>query len=153
MCRVEAKELWAQAEAMKAAGASRVVALVKEDIGTEVADFRKDFWGGDVFMDSGKKFYEAIGGGKYHKPHGLASFLALLANPFSKSRTKVALKAADKTPKNLTGEGFIVGGLYVIAANGEPTYAFLEEALGDKAPVKEVIAAVEIAASKKSSFK
>eukprot|EP00929_Paragymnodinium_shiwhaense_P011845 TRINITY_DN11817_c0_g1_i1.p1 TRINITY_DN11817_c0_g1~~TRINITY_DN11817_c0_g1_i1.p1 ORF type:complete len:187 (+),score=54.16 TRINITY_DN11817_c0_g1_i1:301-861(+) len=133
---------------MKEAGASRVVALVKENIGTEVADFRKDFWSEEVYMDEAKKFYVAIGGGKENKPFsGLAAFLAMLANPFTKSRTKKNLETAKKAgvAGNLNGEGFVAGGVYVIRQDGKAAYAFTEEDMGDRAPVEDVIAAVKAA--------
>jgi len=134
---------------MKAAGASRVVALVKEDVGTEVADFRKNFWGGDVLLNDGQEFYTALGGGTPYRPAGgLAGFLAMLANPFSKSRTKAHLKAVKGVPANTTGEGFVAGGCYVIASSGEPTYAFMEEELGDRVPLKDVLAGLQAASGK-----
>jgi len=154
MCRVEAQEAWAQADAMKAAGASRIVTLVKEDTGSEVADFRAKFWGGEVMLDAEQKFYIALGGGKPWKPYsGVAAFLAALLNPFSKNRLKASLKAAKAVdPGNMVGEGFVAGGWYVIAANGEPTYSFLEGDLGDKAPMPDVIAAVAKAAGKPAAL-
>jgi len=149
MCRVEAQEAWAQADAIKAAGASRFVLLVKEDVGTEVADLKAKFWGGEVMLDDKKEFYTALGGGKPWKPFsGVVAFLAFLANPFSKSRTKAALAESKKVEGNLTGEGFIVGGWYVIAPSGEAAYSFLEEEMGDKAPLPDVIAAVSAASGK-----
>lgn len=149
MCRAEAQEFWTEADKMKAAGASRVVAIVKEDVGTEVADFRAEYWGGEVLMNSGKEFYTALGGGTPHNPTGgTMGFLALLANPFSKSRTKAHLKRDKAVKANLTGEGYVSGGCYVIAASGEPTFSFLEEELGDRVPVQDVIAGLQAATGK-----
>lgn len=148
MCRVEAQEACARAEEMKAAGASRIVALVKEDVGTEVADFRAGYWSEEVFLDSGKSFFLALGGGRPHKPiSGVAALLAILANPFTTSRTKGALGYAKRkgVAQNLTGEGFIAGGIYVIRQDGKASYKFLEEDMGDKAPVDDVIEAVKAA--------
>lgn len=143
MCRAEAKEFWTKASTMKRAGAANVIALVKEDIGTEVADFKKGFWGGEVYLDRRLEYYSALGGGKVHKHiSGVSDMPGLLA-PWSKSRTKEALKRAGATPNNLKGEGFINGGCYVIATNGEAKYAFLEEQIGDRASVREVMAAIK----------
>lgn len=143
MCRREARDAYARATDMQAAGAARIVALVKEDVGTEVQDFR-EFWGGEILLDGEQKFYEALGGGKPHKPYGLASFLAVVANPFSKSRVKKNLDAAKKSgvTQNMTGEGFVAGGVYVMDRNGAAAYSHLEADLGDEAPMDDIIKSV-----------
>lgn len=133
---------------MKAAGASRVVALVKEDVGTEVADFRASYWSEELFLDRGRCFFTALGGGRAYMPvGGLAGFLAMLANPFTTSRTKASAGYAKRkgVAQNLIGEGFVSGGVYVIRKDGKASYAFLEEDLGDRAPVDDVIEAVKAA--------
>lgn len=135
-------------EEMKSAGAARVVAVVKEDIGTEVADFREKFWSGEVLMDPQKKFYVALGGGKENKTYSLMAFLAMIANPFSSSPIKAALSDAKKKgiDGNITGEGFINGGVYVIRQDGKAAYAYPEERMGDWVPVDEVVEGVKAAA-------
>lgn len=130
-----------RADEIKAAGASRLVALVKEDVGSEVNDFRA-FWKQEVLLDTNRSFYSAIAGGTEHKPVcGLASLLALLANPFSRSRSRANILGM-KAKGNTTGEGYVSGGVYVIQPDGRAAYSFLEEELGDKAPIDDVIAAV-----------
>eukprot|EP00930_Biecheleria_cincta_P098657 TRINITY_DN90312_c0_g1_i1.p1 TRINITY_DN90312_c0_g1~~TRINITY_DN90312_c0_g1_i1.p1 ORF type:complete len:151 (+),score=25.29 TRINITY_DN90312_c0_g1_i1:184-636(+) len=150
MCREEALKAASHLEEFKAAGATRVVAVVKEDIGTEVQDFRSGFWPGEVFLDTEQAFYKALGGGSFHQPYGLAGFLALLVNPFSASRTKANLQRTKETKidGNLTGEGFIAGGCFVLRPDGSPGYSFLEEELGDHAPVQDILAALAQAKSK-----
>merc|ERR1719409_2373093 len=99
-------------------------------------------------MDDQKKFYYALGGGQEHKPYGgLASFLAALANPWSKNRFKRHGAQASKAgvEQNFTGEGFVAGGVYVMRPDGKASYAFLEEDLGDRAPIEDVIQAVKAA--------
>eukprot|EP00931_Biecheleriopsis_adriatica_P080886 TRINITY_DN54228_c0_g1_i1.p1 TRINITY_DN54228_c0_g1~~TRINITY_DN54228_c0_g1_i1.p1 ORF type:complete len:203 (+),score=38.29 TRINITY_DN54228_c0_g1_i1:209-817(+) len=145
MCRKEALEASEKIPEMKAAGASRVVALVKEDLGNEVEEFRSKFWSGEVYLDETKSFYTALGGGTAHAPYGLASFLAMMMNPFSKGRTKASLAASKHVEGNMTGEGFISGGVYVVRQDGQKAYAFLEEDTGDHAPVEDVIEAVKAA--------
>lgn len=142
MCRLELQKAAAQIAEMKAAGASRVVALVKEDVGTEVADLKEGFWPEELFLDQDQSFYRALGGGEVHKPFGLTSFMAMLANPFSKARTKAAIAEAKPVKANLIGEGFVQGGVYVIRPDGKAEYAFLEAELGDRAPLENVIEAV-----------
>lgn len=147
MCRAEAKEAAARIPDMKAAGAKRVVALVKEDLDDEVANFREGFWPDEVFLDEDSQFYKALGGGEVHKPYGLAAFMATLLNPFSKSRLKGSLGQADKDgiDGNLKGEGFVNGGVYVLCQDGKAAYSFLEEDIGDRAPVEDVVEAVQYA--------
>eukprot|EP00927_Polykrikos_kofoidii_P064207 TRINITY_DN59283_c0_g1_i1.p2 TRINITY_DN59283_c0_g1~~TRINITY_DN59283_c0_g1_i1.p2 ORF type:complete len:135 (-),score=33.64 TRINITY_DN59283_c0_g1_i1:70-474(-) len=129
---------------MKAAGASRIVALVKEDVGTEVADFRKDFWSGEVMLDGEKAFFAALGGGKVWKPFSLASFLAMMLNPFSKAKSKMNIQDVQKvgTKGNMTGEGFVHGGTYVLRADGTPTYSYLEGEIGEHPLIEDVVRAI-----------
>lgn len=130
----------------KAAGASRVVALVKETVGTEVEEFHKNFWPGEILVDKEIQFYKALGGGEPHKPFsGVCAFLAMLANPWSTSRTKQHLqKMKEKgVANNMVGEGFVTGGCYVIRPDGTPAFSFLEEEIGDHAEVTQIIAALK----------
>lgn len=146
MCRAEAQSVWSRAAEFQAAGAARLVCVVKEDIDNQVEEFR-EFWGGDVYHDEYADFYKALGGGKEHRPHSLSSFLAAMMNPFSRDPMKENVKKFSGTKGNLTGEGFIAGGCYVIRTDGKAQYAFLEQNMGDHAPVDEVIAAVAMAAA------
>mmetsp|Transcript_58813 Transcript_58813/g.127237 ORF Transcript_58813/g.127237 Transcript_58813/m.127237 type:complete len:137 (-) Transcript_58813:124-534(-) len=135
---------------MQAAGATRIVALVKEDVGTQVKEFRDGFWGGEVFMDKEMEFYKALGGGQMNRPFsGVAALLAAVMNPFNKGRFKANMARNKKKniANNLVGEGFITGGVYVIRKDGSAAYSFLEAELGDHAPVEDVIAAVRAAAA------
>lgn len=144
MHALEASEKIAE---MKSLGAARVVALVKEDIGTEVADFRAGFWSDEVFLDEEKQFFVALGGGKEIRSFTVLSFLAMIANPFRKSRIKDALAKSDKdgVKGNITGEGFVNGGVYVIRSDGKAAFAFPEEEMGDMAPVEDVLEGVKAA--------
>lgn len=132
---------------LRAAGAVRIVAVVKEDIKNEVQDFRAGFWSEEVFLDSDRHFFHALGGGRENKPMGLKAFLAMVLNPFSKSRTKGALSAAkaDGVSGNIEGEGFVTGGMYVVRQDGKAAYSFLEEEMGDIAPIDDVIEGVKAA--------
>mmetsp|Transcript_120330 Transcript_120330/g.169302 ORF Transcript_120330/g.169302 Transcript_120330/m.169302 type:complete len:144 (+) Transcript_120330:70-501(+) len=140
MCREEAKE-----DEYRAAGATRVVALVKEDVDKEVEEFRKDFWPEEVFMDKDRGFYKALGGGEVWEPIGIFGFLAILLNPFSSNRLKANIKRnqAKKLPSNMVGEGFVAGGCYVLNKSGEPVFAHLEENFGDHAKPEDIIDALK----------
>lgn len=144
MHALEASEKIAE---MKSLGAARVVALVKEDIGTEVADFRAGFWSEEVLLDQEKQFYLALGGGKENRTYTLASFLAMFLNPFSSSTVKTAISDAKAKgiDGNLNGEGFVNGGVYVIRQDGKAAYVCPEESMGDWAPIDDVIEGVKAA--------
>ena len=133
---------------MLTAGASRIVCLVKEDLETEVEDFRSRAWPGEVLLDEASAFYSALGGGSTHKPHSVFSFLAMIFNPFSSDPTKRHLKRAEGAGMegNMKGDGFVTGGCYVIRRDGSAQYSFLEENIGDHAPLDDVIAAVQASA-------
>merc|ERR1712216_108800 len=113
------------------------------DIGTEVADFQAGFWSQELFMDTEMSFFKALGGGEFTQ-HSFFSFLGAIA-PFSNSRTKQHLAAANEVQGNLSGEGFITGGVYVVRQDGKAAYTFHEEELGDHAPIEDVIEAVKAA--------
>jgi hypothetical protein len=132
---------------MKSAGAARVVALVLEDIENEVADFRAGFWPEEVFLDEEKQFYLALGGGQENRTYSLAGFVYMMLNPFYRTRIKDEVNTALEKgiEGNLTGEGFINGGVYVIRPDGKPSYASPEENMGDWASLDEVIEGVKAA--------
>jgi hypothetical protein len=148
LCREEAHEVSARAADLKAAGASRIVALVKEDIGEEVAAFRAGYWSQEVFLDADKRFFLALGGGQAHVPYSAAGFVAMMLNPFAKTRSKSSMARASvkKVEGNMTvGEGLITGGVYVVRQDGKAAYRFLEEEHGDHAVVDDVIEGVKAA--------
>lgn len=114
---------------------------MKENLDSEVDDFRK-FWGGDILLDSDMALYKALGGGAVHQPYGLGSFLLSMVNPFSSARFKKHLNNAKDTKGNLKGEGFITGGTMVLNSDVSVQYSFLEEDIGDSAPMTDVMAAL-----------
>eukprot|EP00933_Yihiella_yeosuensis_P045192 TRINITY_DN40520_c0_g1_i1.p1 TRINITY_DN40520_c0_g1~~TRINITY_DN40520_c0_g1_i1.p1 ORF type:complete len:155 (-),score=43.99 TRINITY_DN40520_c0_g1_i1:41-505(-) len=153
MCRQEALKASSHIDEFKEAGATRVVGIVKEDLPGEVEEFQNKYWKGEVVMDKEQKFYEALGGGSHHKPFGLVSFLAMLANPWSSRRTKQNLSRvqSDKVENNMKGEGFVAGGCYVMRPDGSPAFSFLEEELGDYAEAKDIIDAIKEASKVKNA--
>lgn len=146
MCREEALEIKQRRADIEAAGVKRVVCLLKENIPEEVAAFQSGYWDGEIFLDETKAFYLALGGGAEHKPvSGVAAFLAMLANPFNKNPFKAnqARVKAKKIENNMTGEGFIAGGVYVVKADGTHELAALEANLGDHTSIEDICAAAQ----------
>lgn len=124
-----------------------LVAIVKEDVGTEVADFRRNVWpDGDVFIDEEKNFYKALFGGK-ESVETLAMFLwkmlAGCGEVGKRMRQNSKNAAAQKATSNMIGEGFVRGGLYVVGKGGLAEWAFAEEEVMDIAEVDDVVAAAE----------
>jgi len=116
-------------------------------MGTEVETFRASYWSEEVFLDSDRSFFKALGGGTENVPFSSLGFLAMLANPFTKSRAKASLARAGSKgiDGNFTGEGMITGGVYVVRQDGEASYRFVEEEQGDHAVVDDVIEGVKAA--------
>lgn len=147
MCREEAKELNNNVDDLKQAGAKRVVCLLKENLSDQVAEFQKDWWTGELFLDESKSFYKAIAGGQFKKTHSNTSFVCTMLCPCSKDPMKAhAMKVyKNKTPMNFKGEGFIQGGVYVVRKTGVAELGFLEENMGDRCPIDEIKGAVQAA--------
>mmetsp|Transcript_32243 Transcript_32243/g.60730 ORF Transcript_32243/g.60730 Transcript_32243/m.60730 type:complete len:148 (+) Transcript_32243:187-630(+) len=145
MCRKEAQAAASRMDEFKAAGATRVVALVKEDLEQEVKEFREGYWPGEVLLDKEMAFYKALGGGETHQPMTLMSFLAMMLNPFSSSKTKQNIKNTT-TPGNLKGEGLIAGGCYVLNKDGSAAFSYLEENIGDHANPEDIVEALKASA-------
>uniref|UniRef100_A0A3B4ZP32 Peroxiredoxin-like 2A n=1 Tax=Stegastes partitus TaxID=144197 RepID=A0A3B4ZP32_9TELE len=106
-------------------------AVVKEDVGTEVQNFRQ-FFNGEIFLDEKRRFY-----GPRERKMGLLGFL----------RVGVWLSGLRAFRGgfvgNVLGEGFVLGGVFVI---GQGEQGILlehrEMEFGDKVNTVEVIEAV-----------
>jgi len=130
----------------------KMSAVVKEDLPGEdgkpgeIAAFREGFWPDlPVYMDERLAFYEAIAGGAVTKT-SLATFLMKILNPWS--RLKANTKRVPKTVEgNLTGEGFVHGGCYVVRGKtGDVVLAHHEAEIGDHPAKGELLAACRKAA-------
>lgn len=129
---------------MKSAGAARVVCLVKENIGSEVSDFRGQYWSGEVLLDSELRFFKALAGGRPWNSVARAlvdtvrspvtSSLRNLRNFMTFYRSGAAM--------NLRGEGLVGGGCMVLGTGGSVAYSFLEQVPGEQPALEDVISAV-----------
>jgi hypothetical protein len=146
LCRAEASKLHLIKPQLDAAGV-RLVALLHEELPEQVAEFKAQFWPGELYLDSEKRFFSAVGGGDVRRG-SLVSFL----NPFSRiwcalralrvdararlrccshnmhavhhCRTNVKASKEAKVDGNFVGDGLTFGGLLVIKKTGEVEYAF-----------------------------
>lgn len=143
MCREEATKLWQRNPELEAAGI-RLACIVKEVLPEQISQFVPQYWAGEVYHDPDMGFFKALGGGEV-RSKGMFSLLsgAVRAN---NSRASEYLKT-NGGDSNLTGEGFIMGGLYVVDRSGSVKYTFVEETFGDHAPLDDVIAAAQAAAA------
>eukprot|EP00667_Euglena_gracilis_P008981 EG_transcript_9103 len=137
LCREEAAKLNEKKAQLEELGV-RLVAIVKENLPDEVADF-EHYWSSEILWDPDLGFFKAIGGGAVYK-HSVVAFLLKLLSPFHPAlRANVRRATAAGFTGNFVGEGLIAGGLYVLHPGGGLQYAFLEAELGDHAPLQEVV--------------
>ena len=103
-------------------------------------EFSVDYFPGrDLYLDSDKSFYAALGDRKLSIP-----FRALL-NPFGAYRYMKDMNkrlAQRKIEGNLKGEGLKQGGVIVFDASGAPRYAYLEET-GSELPAADILSAIQ----------
>lgn len=130
MCREEAAELSSLKPQLDELGIP-LYAVVKEDVGTEVKNFRPYFQG-EVFLDEKRCFY-----GPRERKLGLLAFL----------RVGVWMNGVRAFRNgfvgNVLGEGFVLGGVFVI---GQRQQGILlehrETEFGDKVNIEDVLQAV-----------
>ena len=78
LCRAEVSGLQGIKAQLDAAGV-RLVAVLHEEREEQVAEFKADFWPGELFLDADKEVFKAVGGGQVRR----GSLLAFM-NPFSR---------------------------------------------------------------------
>lgn len=129
MCREEASELSSLKPQLDTLGVP-LYAVVKEDIGTEVQDFRP-YFAGEIFLDVKKCFY-----GPRERKMGLSAFLRL-------GVWRSGLRAFRNGFKgNVFGEGFVLGAVYVIGAGQQGIFLeHREMEFGDKVNILAVLRA------------
>ncbi|XP_048713553.1 peroxiredoxin-like 2A isoform X2 [Caretta caretta] len=131
LCREEASELSSLKPQLDQLGIP-LYAVVKEKIGTEVEDFQH-YFKGEIFLDEKKKFY-----GPHKRKMLLMGFIRL-------GVWQNFLRAwKNGYSGNLEGEGFILGGVYVIGAGKQGVLLeHREREFGDKVILQSVLEAAE----------
>jgi len=129
LCREEAAELSSLKPQLDELGVP-LYAVVKEDVGTEVQNFRP-YFKGEVFLDEKRCFY-----GPRERKMGLLAFL----------RVGVWLNGLRAFKKgfmgNVLGEGFVLGGVFVIGRGQQGILMEHREVeFGDKVNIANVIQA------------
>ncbi|XP_077237665.1 uncharacterized protein LOC143879267 isoform X2 [Tasmannia lanceolata] len=134
MCRAEAHQLYARKPIFDALG-FQLIAVLHEQIDSEVKDFWPRYWGGIVIVDQGMDMFKAFGGGALMKDRFITGFVF---NPRAIANYKRA--KATGLQHNYTGEGEIKGGLFIVGSGKSGiAYQFIERNFGDWAPLAEVI--------------
>eukprot|EP00064_Thunnus_orientalis_P009891 superscaffoldBa00001283_g9917 len=143
---IKAKSLWERNGAVVMAEASELsslkpqleelgvplVAVVKENIGTEIEDFRPHF-AGDIYIDEEKRFY-----GPLQRKMGGLGFIRLgVWQNFMR-----AWRSGYQG--NMNGEGFILGGVFVIGPGDQGILLeHREKEFGNKVEIADVLEAVK----------
>lgn len=131
MCREEAAELSSVKPQLDRLGVP-LYAVVKENIGTEVKDFKK-YFKGEVYLDDQRRFY-----GPFMRKMAFSGFVRM-----------GVLKNFHRAWKNgytgnLDGEGFILGGVFVIGSGKQGILLeHREMEAGDKVNVTTVLEAAD----------
>lgn len=134
MCRAEAHQLYSRKPIFDALG-FQLIAVLHEQIDSEVRDFWPRYWGGIVILDQSMDFFKALGGGELLKDKFITGFVF-------NSRAIANYKRAKATglEQNFRGEGEIKGGLFIVGSGSSGiAYQFIERNFGDGAPIAEVI--------------
>ncbi|KAF1373613.1 hypothetical protein PFLUV_G00240740 [Perca fluviatilis] len=106
-------------------------AVVKEDVGTEVQNFRP-YFKGEIFLDEKRRFY-----GPRERKMGLMAFLRVGVWMNGLRAFKTGFMG------NVLGEGFVLGGVFVIGRGKQGILLEHREVeFGDKVNIEDVIRAV-----------
>lgn len=131
LCREEASELSSLKAQLEELGVP-LVAVVKENVGTEIQDFRPHFTG-DIYIDEKKVFY-----GPLKRKMGALGFIRL-------GVWQNFLRAwRSGYQGNMNGEGFVLGGVFVLgAADQGILLEHREKEFGNKVQVADVLEAAK----------
>lgn len=131
MCREEASELSSLKPQLEELGVP-LVAVTKENIGSEIQDFRPHF-AGDIYIDEKKLFY-----GPLPRKMGALGFFRLgVWQNFMR-----AWRSGYQG--NMNGEGFILGGVFVIGPGDQGILLeHREKEFGNKVDTAQVLDAVK----------
>ncbi|XP_054975492.1 peroxiredoxin-like 2A isoform X2 [Sorex araneus] len=141
LCREEAAGLSALKPKLEELGVP-LYAVVKEQVKTEVKDFQP-YFSGEIFLDEQKKFF-----GPQKRKMMLMGFVRLgVWSNFFRARK-------GGFSGNLEGEGFILGGVYVVGAGNQGILLeHREKEFGDKVDPASVLEAVQKIKSSASEHK
>jgi len=127
--------------------------VLRENLPEEVAKFQADVWEGEpMFLDAQHQLFKAIGGGMPNETTREA-FMKTVNDPNAeeKAQRERASKLAEGflSPEhhNAVGQGFMMGGVYVLHKGGAVEWAHQEQYVGDTSDAADVVAAAGRATS------
>uniref|UniRef100_A0A672RN88 Peroxiredoxin-like 2A n=1 Tax=Sinocyclocheilus grahami TaxID=75366 RepID=A0A672RN88_SINGR len=131
LCREEASELSSLKPQLDELGVP-LYAVVKENVGTEIQDFRPHF-AGEIFLDEKQAFY----GPQQRKMGGLGFIRLGVWQNFIR-----AWRSGYQG--NVNGEGFILGGVFVIGSGEQGVLLeHREKEFGDKVSIESILEAAK----------
>ena len=128
----------------------RVACVVKEAIPEHITGFAPKYWRGDIFLDAEMSFYKHLGGGelvvKTAEDIGTEEAQANFgrASEYLTSNVEGGWEVGTMEAPgdwNFDGEGWITGGIYLIAQDGTIALQHSEAQLGSILPVAVVMKA------------
>ncbi|KAM6951433.1 LOW QUALITY PROTEIN: peroxiredoxin-like 2A [Aplochiton taeniatus] len=129
LCREEASELSSLKPQLDQLGVP-LYAVVKEDVGTEVQNFRP-YFSGEIYLDEKRRFY-----GPRERKMGLLAFLRVGVWMSGLRAFKNGFLG------NVFGEGYVLGGVFVMGAGQQGVLLeHREMEFGDKVNILDVLKA------------
>lgn len=120
---------------------------MKEAIPDQIDQFVPRYWGADaeLYLDEGRQFFKYLGGGE-EKSKGIFSLVSSAVRKANGAASSY-LASVEGGGSNLTGEGFVLGGLLVVRQGGAIQLAHSESTFGDLADLDSVIDAARVASA------
>lgn len=110
-------------------GTVKLHAVVKEDIDTEIDDFR-EFFKGEIHLDEKKDFY-----GPHERVGAMSDMMSF---------KKIGAYRKIKEPGNMKGEGWVMGGVLVVGPGDQGIlYEHIEVKVGERSDIDQVMEAVQ----------
>lgn len=140
LCREEGQALSQLAAAQDSLEGFGMFGVVKEtgvdDEG--LVEFHSSYFTYPLYRDVELSFYKALGNRKLTLPWNP---IKLVQGVFSILEMNKRLKAKNLSG-NLSGEGFLKGGVIIFGKDGKPRFAY-EEETGSELPIDDIIAALK----------
>lgn len=112
----------------------RLIGIAGEHLGRD--EFLQSFWKGELFFDLGKKtFFPAVHGGKKKTNTAGGIFSAFFGGAVSAALKRSAKKGVEG---NMKGEGFTLGGVWVVHPTEGVVFEYREKHWGDSVTENEL---------------
>lgn len=103
----------------------------------EFLELGQEQWSGELFIDDDRHLYK-------HAGTGTGGVMDLFGrNVLGSIFSKKSYKGGKEIGGNLAGDGWPLGGTFVLDSEGNAVYSHLQKTFGDHAPIEEILSAVE----------